>query len=110
VIGGDSVNIAERIKRRRAEMRMSTYQVGASTGISPSLITMYENQDRNPSFSNVIKLAKELKDPALLVDYICITAESADVRINKSMLEKTIAPSILGEETLASKVDLETDR
>jgi transcriptional regulator with XRE-family HTH domain len=54
-----SATIAERLKKARKNMRLSTTQVFKNTGISEGNLSEWENGHCNPTVKNLLKLSKE---------------------------------------------------
>jgi len=70
-------SVPKRIRQHREKQGRSTYDVGASTGIAPQLISMYERGERSPKFENLVRLSAEYNDGSLLVDFFSESLESA---------------------------------
>ena len=85
------MDFAERIRQRRAEQKKSTYDVSDSTGISASLITMYELRNRQPKLANVVKLRDEYEDDGILVDFLTESLEQAGVTVDRKTLGSSLS-------------------
>lgn len=70
-------SVPKRIRQHRERQGKSTYDIGASTGISPQLISMYERGERSPGFENLVKLSIEYMDNSFVVDFLSAGFESA---------------------------------
>ncbi len=49
--------LGERLQQRRVLINMSQKEVASKIGVSPSIISNYENGERTPSIENLISLA-----------------------------------------------------
>ena len=70
-------SVPKRIKQHRVRQGKSTYDIGASTGIAPQLISQYERGERSPKFENLVKLSVAYMDNSLIVDFLSEGFESA---------------------------------
>ena len=65
--------VSKRITELRRERGVTLKSVGNSTGISPSLLSLYEHGETVPGYWNLLTLARYFD---VSVDYLCgITSE-----------------------------------
>jgi transcriptional regulator with XRE-family HTH domain len=67
------MSLGERIAARRQELGWSQLQLAQEAGLTPSAISLFESEKRNPSFNALQRLSKALRVPA---DYFTGVAES----------------------------------
>lgn len=51
------VNLGERLRELRTEKELSQAQVAKRMGVSPAIISSYENSVKQPSLENLVKIA-----------------------------------------------------
>ncbi len=57
---GNSCPVGERLKRARTEMNLTLKKLSRASGVPPSTIWKYENEDVDYSFLTIVKLAEAL--------------------------------------------------
>ena len=57
------MSIAELIKRRRLELKMTQTQLASNANLTPAAISHFESGTRKPSFNTLFSLADALKVP-----------------------------------------------
>ena len=75
--------LADRLQKQRIEMKLSQKEAAAAIGISPSVISNYENGERVPSLENLMALARLYRCSS---DYLLGLEKNENVKIDTSML------------------------
>ena len=75
--------LGERLQKQRMNMKLSQKEAAISIGVSPSVLSNYENGERVPSLENLMALAGLYR---CSTDYLLGLEKSENVSIDASML------------------------
>ncbi len=77
--------LGERLQKQRTTMKLSQKEVAIAVGISPSVMSNYENGERVPSLENLMSLAGLYR---CSTDYLLGLEKKEDIRLDTSMLSQ----------------------
>ncbi|EIB9637692.1 helix-turn-helix domain-containing protein [Escherichia coli] len=94
-----------RCRQRRDELKLSRNKVADMVGVSLSTLQAWENQEREPTASDIIKLANALSVSASwLLSGECANTENSQTSIsqtsNQGLLQTDIDPQIYAQQRL----------
>ncbi|EFD0874114.1 helix-turn-helix domain-containing protein [Escherichia coli] len=94
-----------RCRQRRDELKLSRNKVADMVGVSLSTLQAWENQEREPTASDIIKLANALSVSASwLLSGECANTENSQTTIsqtsNQGLLQTDIDPQIYAQQRL----------
>ena len=77
--------LGERLQKQRLKLKLSQKEVAATIGISPSIMSNYENGERTPSAENLMALASVYH---CSTDYLLGLQKTANTCLDTSMLDE----------------------
>jgi len=75
----DEISLGQRIKKRRIELNLTLQQLSERCGISPQLISDYENERKEPGVKNIKLLCEGLK---VYPNYLLMEGDVFSSKIN----------------------------
>jgi len=75
--------LGERLQLQRVNMKLTQKEVAITIGVSPSVLSNYENGERVPSLENLMALASLYR---CSTDYLLGLSKSENIQIDATML------------------------